>query len=99
MRIDVPIFLAASSPDSRIVITSASGTPSACATSAGDIRSVAGAAAGGPAGAAARVAAEAAGMPCCCMICCAIDNPTASSVAIPPELPPFSMPCAIWNFT
>src|SRR5262245_14903600 len=99
MRYDAPIFFAASSPDSMMVITSASGTPSACATSAGDNSSAAAGAATVAAGAPGFAAVAATGIPCCCMICWAIDRPTASSVAIPPELPPFSMPCAIWNFT
>ena len=93
MRYDEPIFFAASSPDSMMAMTSASETPRALATSAGESSS--GIAAAAPAAAAPAVP----GTPCCCMICCAIDRPTASSVAIPPELPPFSMPCAIWNLT
>src|SRR3954447_23139823 len=58
MRHDVPIFLPASSPDSRIDSTSASGTPSAFATSAG-ARSSGSAVAidGAPAGRVAAVAA------------------------------------------
>jgi len=33
--------------------------------------------------------------PPACMICCAMESPTASSAAMPPEPLPFSMPCAI----
>jgi len=36
---------------------------------------------------------------CCWIICWAMANPIAISVAAPPGLPPFSMPCAIWNLT
>src|SRR6476661_11273568 len=64
MRHDVPIFLPASSPDSRIDMTSVSGTPSAWATSAGD--NISGNAVAGAAVAPFAAVTVAPGTPPCC---------------------------------
>ena len=93
MRQVEPIFFPASSPESRIASTSPSETFSALATSPGDSSS------GSPPPRRRASRPRRLPEPCCAIICCAIARPTAISVATPPALPPFSIPCAIWNFT
>jgi hypothetical protein len=78
-------------------MTSASPTPRTAPTCAGVSTSVP-AAAG--AGAATPLVDCAINPPDWFIICCAIAMPTAISAAMPPApAPPFSIPCAIWNFT